>query len=112
MEAKISMEGKSPALPSCGAPEPLTLEKSKKREVHSQSRAQSSERDRMVSMINQTLVMLPDIVNNTIINRKIVELINLYCRSGFWKEQNLHRHLFSFVDLTSLLLRYYFNFNL
>ncbi|XP_060781976.1 uncharacterized protein tacc2 isoform X2 [Neoarius graeffei] len=47
MEAKISMEGKSPALPSCGAPEPLTLEKSKKREVHSQSRAQSSERDRM-----------------------------------------------------------------
>ncbi|XP_053088235.1 uncharacterized protein tacc2 isoform X3 [Pangasianodon hypophthalmus] len=47
MEAKISMEGKSPVSSSCGAPEPLTLEKSKKREVHSHSRAQSSEKDGM-----------------------------------------------------------------
>ncbi|XP_058239685.1 transforming acidic coiled-coil-containing protein 2-like isoform X6 [Hemibagrus wyckioides] len=45
MEAKISMEGKSPVLSSCGVPEPLTMEKIKKREVHSQSRGQSSERD-------------------------------------------------------------------
>lgn len=90
MEAKISMEGKSPVLSSCGAPEPLMLEKSKKREVHSQSRAQSSERDRMVSMINQTLAVLPDIVNNMIINRKFVKFIHLYCRSGVWKEQDLH----------------------
>ncbi|KAF4090398.1 hypothetical protein AMELA_G00051330 [Ameiurus melas] len=47
MEAKISVEGKSPVLSSCGGPEPLTLEKSKKREVHSQSWTQSSERDGM-----------------------------------------------------------------
>ncbi|XP_053535707.1 uncharacterized protein tacc2 isoform X3 [Ictalurus punctatus] len=47
MEAKISVEGKSPVLSSCGAPESLILEKSKKREVHSQSWTQSSERDGM-----------------------------------------------------------------
>ncbi|XP_060728534.1 uncharacterized protein tacc2 isoform X2 [Tachysurus vachellii] len=47
MEAKISMEGKSPVLSSCGAPEPLTVEKSMKREVHPQSRGQSNERDGM-----------------------------------------------------------------
>lgn len=68
MEAKISVEGKSPVLSSCGAPESLILEKSKKREVHSQSWTQSSERDGMVSMINQTLEVQPDIANNMIIN--------------------------------------------
>ncbi|XP_053357540.1 uncharacterized protein tacc2 isoform X3 [Clarias gariepinus] len=47
MEAKISMEGKSPVLSSCGAPEPPTLENSKKSEIHLKSRAQSSERDKM-----------------------------------------------------------------
>lgn len=52
MEAKISMEGKSPVLSSCGAPEPLTQEKSKKKEVHSQSQLQSTERGGRVSMIN------------------------------------------------------------
>lgn len=62
MEAKISMEGKSPVLSSCGAAEPPTLENSKKSEIHLQSRAQSSERDKMVSMINQTLAILPGIV--------------------------------------------------
>ncbi|KAF5910156.1 transforming acidic coiled-coil-containing protein 2 isoform X3, partial [Clarias magur] len=51
MEAKISMEGKSPVVSSCGAAEPPTLENSKKREVHSQSRAQSSERDKMEELV-------------------------------------------------------------
>ncbi|XP_046691802.1 LOW QUALITY PROTEIN: transforming acidic coiled-coil-containing protein 2-like [Silurus meridionalis] len=47
MEAKISMEGKPPVLSSCGAPELITLEKNKKREVHSQKRTQSCEKDGM-----------------------------------------------------------------
>lgn len=67
MEAKISMEGKSPVLSSCGASEPLTVEKSKKREVHSQSRPQSRERDGMVSIIHQTLTAPAYIAINTII---------------------------------------------
>ncbi|GAA6107434.1 uncharacterized protein tacc2 [Tachysurus ichikawai] len=45
MEAKLSMEGKSPVLSSCGAPEPLTIEKGMKREVHPQTLGQSNERD-------------------------------------------------------------------
>lgn len=49
MEAKISMEGKTPVMTSHENHEPLASEKNRQKEVKSKSRAQSSERDRLVS---------------------------------------------------------------
>lgn len=62
MEAQISAEGKSPVLPSLGAAETLSSERSRKRESQSQSRAQSSERDGAVSMSYYTQAELADIL--------------------------------------------------